>query len=254
MQAARPEPEQPDFYQWPQQQQSQGGGQGFYSQQETRKPEGTAAAAGGALTDLLGLENELTSIQAGMMSMDRGGHYGTLQQQHHQHPPDMIPVTVQPSIGGVGQFAAAPPPPRQPQQPRQQADLFGSTPFLPPPPGSKSSHHPQQQQQQQQQPFPNHVQQQQMFPPPQRTAAPGVQQQQQQQQPPPSASATSDIKDIVVTPGDRYAAFDSIHNSILASQPQQQPPIQQQHQNMFESNFMPNFGTRVQYIKYFTFF
>ena len=252
MQAARPEPEQPDFYQWPQQQQSQGGGQGFYSQQETRKPEGTAAAAGGALTDLLGLENELTSIQAGMMSMDRGGHYGTLQQQHHQHPPDMIPVTVQPSIGGVGQFAAAPPPPRQPQQPRQQADLFGSTPFLPPPPGSKSSHHPQQQQQQQ--PFPNHVQQQQMFPPPQRTAAPGVQQQQQQQQPPPSASATSDIKDIVVTPGDRYAAFDSIHNSILASQPQQQPPIQQQHQNMFESNFMPNFGTRVQYIKYFTFF
>ena len=70
---------------------------------DARKPE----AASGALTDLLGLESELTSIQAGMRSLEQmgasqlyGASGGHTQPAASQGQPDMIPVgSLQPSVG-----------------------------------------------------------------------------------------------------------------------------------------------------------
>ena len=137
-------------------------------------PASIGGGATGALTDLLGLEGELTNIQEGIRQIDQIGSNPAamvvLQNQQHQqmgyNTSDMIPIgSLQPSSSSfpanhpphqsnqMNQMNLTQPAPaatqhgHKPHYPQaimssggvtSKQDLFGATPFLPPPPSKVS--------------------------------------------------------------------------------------------------------------------
>lgn len=234
------------------------------AQFEAIQPQGPTSNGGasGALSDLLGLEGELSNIQKGMQQMDhvpqnRAGAFGFNQDMiprgSLQPSSNSFPATDEihkmqhfpnPSIAGAGMAAAAPSGPHP--QGGGKTDIFGSTPFLPPPP-SKGNRHmmTQMMSQQQQQQLQTQYGQQAIQPP--HVQQPSVQQLPQIQ--PSSAHPTAvssavpapsladqrlsteenplaDIQDLVVTASDKYEYLKTVFDNI--SGPQVAMPDSQQ--------------------------
>lgn len=125
---------------------------------ENVPPGGAILAGGSGLSDLLGLESELSNIQAGIQQIDRiapntsnlsfptdsmipimstqqqsnSNVYGYLPPQANQPQPQQQQSNQSQNVGEVKSFPQAIVNTGQISQ--QRADAFGATPFLPPPP------------------------------------------------------------------------------------------------------------------------
>ena len=161
-----------------------------------------AAAKPNAIDDLLGLETELSAIQAGIQQIDKIAPTPPMSFQTESMMPLSLVTPPQSQVPVVSHQSQAPAQPRRPVAVMNQnppVSEFSTAPFLPPPPSK----------------------------PGRKQEQPGQQQQQQQQ-----AAGQGQ---------DRYAVFDSVqayaHNNNILQQQQQQPPAAAQ-QPGFGGSFM----------------